>query len=68
MVLSLEVYRARLGLPEALLSKDIPKHLLDMINLSTPKFLGGPVVVVLGTVETQDLHFLVTSPVEEVTT
>ncbi len=49
----------RLGLPSSVVSADIPKILLDMIEASIGVSSVGQEVEVSGTVEMQDLHLLV---------
>ncbi len=65
--LSKQEYRLRLGLPEAVLDKDISKHLVDTTEASMGTSSVEAVVEVLGTVETQDLQLLVrTVPFKEI--
>ncbi len=58
-MLSEQEYKLRLGLPASVPSAGIPKLLVDMIDNSMGPSLVAVVVVVLGTVETQDLHLQV---------
>ncbi len=65
-MLSDKEYRLRLGLPAAPVSSaDILKNLEDLIGASIGKSSDALVVEVLGTVETQDLHFRVSPKVFE---
>ncbi len=67
MVLSRVAYLKRLGLPEQILSDQVTDLLLNMIKASTGAYSDDQVVVVSGTVETQDLQ-LVVKPISGVVT
>lgn len=58
-----DLQREQLGLPESVLLKDMPKHLTNMIKKSIGTSMVNQEVVVLGTVETQDLRLQVSGKV-----